>query len=336
MKRVTSSIVLCGSFLCGQSVLGQLPGQAAHYVLPDGSTQMVADTAMEPLLKRLNDLFEQQHPGSRMRLKLDSSGDVGLGGISTGTSFVSPLMRPATPQETRPFVQMRGHEPLYIAIGYVGCRTKTSMPLPALYMNANAPSVSLTWRQVAQVLTRGSIAGDITRWEQLGITGSRGTHAIHVYGPLDDGGFVSALRHAQFNGNPLALRYEAIKSTREISEAVRNDSYGIGLIEAWQGSAAPAGLRLVPIASASPAGGWKASSSGSCEDVMAKRYPFAVELRLYADATKGQLNPTALAYLIMALSQAGQTAVRESHSSSGGAFLPLNADDLAQQKAKLR
>jgi hypothetical protein len=143
------------------------------------------------------------------------------------------------------------------------------------------------------------------------------------------------LRHEQFDGNPLAFRYEALSNSKEIAQAVRNDSYSIGLIEAWPHRDAPQGLRLVPIASATDEQVPKPPSSASCTDVVAKRYPFTVELRLYADGTEGKLNPLALAYLKLALSPAGQIAVRRSHSSEGETFLPLNASDLAKERATL-
>lgn len=335
MKRVTYSFVLRISICCGGTIWSQLPASTHPDRRPGGSTQIVGGKAMESLLTRLDLLFEREHPGVRLRLILDPSNDVGLGGISTGASFVSPLMRAATPQETRPFMQMHGHAPFSIAFGYLGCRTKTGMPLPGLYMNANAPRLAFLWSQVARILTRGTSAGDITQWGQLGIAGARGRHSIHIYGPADDGGFVSALRHEQFDGNPLAFRYEALSNSKEIAQAVRNDSYSIGLIEAWPHRDAPQGLRLVPIASATDEQVPKPPSSASCTDVVAKRYPFTVELRLYADGTEGKLNPLALAYLKLALSPAGQIAVRRSHSSEGETFLPLNASDLAKERATL-
>src|ERR1700730_15300813 len=44
----------------------------APYLRPDGSIYIVGDDTMEPLLKRLNELFVQTHPGIRLSIVLRS------------------------------------------------------------------------------------------------------------------------------------------------------------------------------------------------------------------------------------------------------------------------
>ena len=124
----------------------------APYLLPDGSVYIVGDDTMEPLLKRLNDLFVKAHPGIRFTMLLRSP-PTGIDGIQAGVSLFAPVAHDAWETEIEPFKRLTGYRPLDVRIGRRGYAGAARQNPPAIYVNASNPLPRLTLDQVGRIFT---------------------------------------------------------------------------------------------------------------------------------------------------------------------------------------
>jgi phosphate transport system substrate-binding protein len=303
----------------------------APYRLADGSAYLVGDKALEPVLTRLNALFARENPDVRFTMLLRES-PVGIDGIIAGVSVFAPIAHDAWESEIDPFKRLHGYRPLDIRIARVGHAASGRENPPGVYVNAANPLRRLTIDEVGRIFTTGQLPSDLRHWSQLGVGGEWAKHAIHVYGTRDDGETVTALRIARFGGRPFARHYEALSTDADVLEALIGDRYGIGL--AWRVDArrVPAGVRWVALSSEAGS----APSQGGYGDVRQGLYPLSPFAHIYVNAPPGQpLDPVARAYLRLALSAAGQQII-ESQKEGAAGFVPLTAEEIAQERAKIR
>jgi phosphate transport system substrate-binding protein len=283
----------------------------------------------ERLLAELNGLFARTHPELAARLPRGGLPSLSLYGITTGVSAIALMDREAWPLEIRPFHQTYGYEPTGIRIGRAGYSAPGRPNPPGIYVNARNPLPGLTLEQVVRVFTTGGVDADLTDWGQLGLQ-QWAQHAIHLYGPRDDGGLVSALRHAKMGVLPLARRYEPRSSAARILQAVADDPYGIALVGWCDARLISAAVRMLPIAEKTG----KPFAACNYQEVLAGKYPLSPVLYLYVNRTPGQpLDPFVEKYVRLALSPEGQEIVASEKSGPG--YLPLNVSDVAEELAKI-
>jgi phosphate transport system substrate-binding protein len=303
----------------------------APYLLPDGSVYIVGDDTMEPLLKRLNDLFVKTHPGIRFTMLLRSP-PTGIDGIQAGISLFAPVAHDAWETEIEPFKRLTGYRPLDVRIGRRGYAGAARQNPPAIYVNASNPLPRLTLDQVGRIFTTGQLPSDLRHWSQLEAQGDWAKHAIHLYGTRDDGRAVTALRTAHFGGLPFARHYEALAEDADVLQALAGDRYGIGLVGFIDAASVPREVRRVPLAEDAAA----APSIAEYEEVRQGRYPLSPYLHLYVrSAPDRPLDPLVREYLRLALSLEGQRIIEELRDGKES-YVPLTPEQAAIELAKIR
>ncbi len=256
----------------------------------------------------------------------------GIGGLTANVSAFAPMGREAWPTDVSGFREFFGYEPFDIRIGYdgFGPRPKRKTP-PAIYVNRKNPLAGLTTAQVTRIFTTGAVDGDITHWNQLGLTGEWAKRAIHVYGPRDDGGLATSTRETKMNKLPFTRRYEALPKGADIINALANDVYGIAFVPFIDAQALTTNVKVLPLAAKE--GGPFADAS--YENVAAGRYPYSPHLHIYVNRAPGKpLDPFVKEYLRLVLSREGQ-AIIEAQKDSDEGYVPLSGSDLATELAKL-
>jgi phosphate transport system substrate-binding protein len=288
------------------------------------------DETLHGVLLPLNAFFESGHAGIRVEMTLRPP-PAGIDGIVAGVSMLAPLGHDATEGELEPFKRLFGYLPIDVRIGRVGHAAPGAVHPPAVYVHADNPLASLSLQDLARVLTTGQPDGDLRRWRQLGLDGDRWkSHAIHLYGPRDNGGELTGLRATRFGNKPLAMHYEAFERDDDVVEAVRADRYGLGIVSHGVDAALLSGARVLPLASGAGAG-----SIASLEDVRQGRYPLSPFVHAYLPArSRAEIDPLTRDYLRLALSAPGQQLLRALESSPS-ALVPLRADELAIEQAKV-
>jgi phosphate transport system substrate-binding protein len=302
----------------------------APYLLPDGSIQIVGDDTMEPLLKRLNELFVRTHPGIRFTMVLRGP-PTGIDGIQAGVSVFAPVAHDAWETEIEPFKRLTGYRPLDVRIGRRGYAGAGRENPPGIYVNASNPLPRLTVDQVARIFTTGQQPSDLRHWSQLGVDGEWAKHAIHLYGTRDDGRTVTALRTARFGGLPFARHYEAFADDADVLQALAGDRYGIGVVWFVSVASVPKEVRSVPLAENAGA----PPSVAEYEDVRQGRYPLSPYLHLYIRSAPGEpLDPVAKEYVRLALSFVGQHIIEELRDGKQD-YVALTPEEAVRELAKI-
>ena len=303
----------------------------APYMSEDGHILIIATKGSETILRKLNELFIATHPGFKFTLSVSELTSVSLYGLVTGRAPFALVDREILPLETRPFRQTYGYDPTDVRIGRVGYSAPARMNPPGIYANAKNHLTGLTLEQVARVFTTGGGNGDITRWGQLGLQGTWNERIIHIYGPRDDGGLASAIRHSKMGGFPFARRYEPLATCAQIIQAVAEDQHGLGLAGPCDAQPFSEAVRMLPLAERD--GG--PYSGASYEEVLAGTYPLSPYLHLYINCAPGKpCDSLVKEYGRLLLSREGQGIVAAERNTALG-YVPLSPKEIAGQLASI-
>lgn len=302
---------------------------AVGYITADGAVRIVGNDGMEAMLTQIDRMFARLHPGARFQLVLKGS-STGLGGLAAGISALAPMGRSAWPFEIRPFVQAYGYPPTDIRIGRDGFAAPGRKNPPAVYVHASNPLPGLTLAELAQIFTRGSAHGDITRWAQVRVGGAWAARAIHVYGLHDDGGFATGVRVHVLGGGAFVTTYEALPKAADVLRAVAADPDGIGLVGFFPAEKLPPTVRLLPLATRAGAPYVQPDHAA----VAVGEYPLVPYLHVYVNRAPGRpLDPLVRDYVRLLLSPAGQAVIATQKEGQG--YVPLPPAEVATELGRL-
>jgi phosphate transport system substrate-binding protein len=211
--------------------------------------------------------------------------------------------------------------------GYPPTRFDVALDTLAVFVNKDNPIASFTLPQVDAVFSKSrkcGLAGDLSTWGQLGLTGSWETAPISLYGRNAASGTYGYFKdHAMCKGDFKDTVKEQPGSA-SVVQGIEKDPYGIG----YSGIGyITSGVRAVPI---SPAEGQPAVAA-SAENAADGSYPLARFLHVYVNQAPGQpLDRLTAEYLRFILSSDGQRVVAKA------GFDPLEATVVVEQLAKLK
>ncbi|PWB71431.1 MAG: phosphate-binding protein [Holophagae bacterium] len=211
--------------------------------------------------------------------------------------------------------------------GYPPTRFDVALDTLAVFVNKDNPIVSLSVPQVDAVFSKTrkcGLAGDVSTWGQLGLTGNWGTAPISLYGRNAASGTYGYFKdHALCKGD-FKDSVKEQPGSASVVQGIEKDPYGIG----YSGIGyITSGVRAVPIA---PADGQPAVAA-SAENAADGRYPLARFLNVYVNKAPGQpLDRLTAEYLRFILSADGQRVVAKA------GFDPLDAATVAVELAKLK
>lgn len=302
------------------------------YLLPDGRIALHGDEALAPVIDALNAKFAETHPGAKFAPVLKGSATA-LPALAAGATAIGFVVGEATRPDIRAFKAINKHDALAIKVGYAGHGPRAGGKTPpAVYVHGTNPLAGLTMAQLAGLFTSGSPAGDINSWSQLGVTGAWGTRRIHLYGQRDDGDFSTSMRLSHLGGMPFAGRYEGLADDAAVLQAVAQDPYGIAIVDWAEQKPSTDGVRIVPLATAAG----KPFAAPDKAEVAKGAYPLTPAITLYvANPPKTPMDSVVKDYLALALSDEGQAIIARFADTATG-FLPLTADDLKAERAKLK
>ena len=148
--------------------------------------------------------FRKLHPEIKFEDTLKSSAQA-VGALYTNVADLGLLGREVWPTEVLGFQKMFQYEPLGIAAA-TGSYHEEGKTWPfIIFVNKSNPISKLTLEQLDAIYGTGLRRGArerITRWGQLGVTGPRASHPIHVYGyDMIIPGFTYGFQQIVFKGS---------------------------------------------------------------------------------------------------------------------------------------
>ena len=160
-------------------------------------------------------------------------------------------------------------------------------------------------------------------WGDLGLTGDWAARPISLYGRNSASGTYGFFKEHVLKNGDYKDTVKEQPGSASVVQGVTNDRYGVGYSGIGYRTS---GVRIVPLAEKE--GG--ATSEGSYEDVVSKKYPLARYLYLYVNKAPGKpLDPLVKEFLKLVYSREGQEVVVKD------GYLPLTAAIVAEELRKL-
>lgn len=297
-----------------------------------------------------------------IRFGLNPGGsDAAIGALQHGTADIGVFGRELTLNDYLGFGENHGYDPTQITIASGGFDVPGSSFGLVVFVSKDNPLTQLTMQQLDGIFGAPRSGGyhgfrfvpqqrtakdNIRTWGQLGLTGEWKNREIQTYG-YADGGMRQFFEYEVFDGgdkwNENYRQYvengtriieksaagEATGITRMLEEIEKN-KFGIGYagLPQWKVASHVKGIKPIALA-AQPGGPYYAPTK---ENMTQRLYPLtrSVYIQLNQDPTRPLL-PRVKDFMEYVLSEEGQEIVRKH-----GIYLPLPADVVVAQRAKLR
>jgi phosphate transport system substrate-binding protein len=323
-------MALCIPLVAAQSV--QPPIISSHidapYLLADGSVQIIASSSIAEFVRSLNTIYSRSHPETRFTLAVGDNYSA-MAALTFDRSLVAAMGCEYTRIGLGNNLKIAA-DPVPIRLAHATLRADGGTPALGVIVNGANPLDTLSMAQLMRLFTVGAPAGDIALWGQAGVTGALAQRRVVPFGPLpsdytdsDDPQAGEFLSTDKFSGLNMNHSYQGLPHYADVVRRVSEDPAAIGIIAL---NTPHDNVKVLALRQ-SDTGQAVLPSSDVIEQGL---YPLDRFVYLYLRVGKGSpLDPLALAYARVALSDAGQQAI------AAAGYLPLNASELGQERAKL-
>ena len=281
-----------------------------------GSLSSIGSDTMNNLMTLWGESFSRLYPNVKLQVEGKGSSTAPPALISATAQF-GPMSRQMKPTEIDEFEKKFGYKPTEL---------RTSFDALAVYVHKDNPLASLTLAQADAIFSktrkRGAVK-DASTWGDLGLAGDWAARPISIYGRNSASGTYGFFKEHVLKNGDYKDTVKEQPGSASVVQGVTNDRYGVGYSGIGYRTS---GVRIVPLAESD--GG--ATSEGSYEDVVSKKYPLARFLYLYVNKAPGKpLDPLIKEFLKLVYSREGQEVVVKD------GYLPLTAAIVTEELRKL-
>ena len=328
----TSRIVwlaLCALLLPCVVTHAQAPAAGAGYRLPDGSIRIVGPAELEGLIGKLDDLYTQQHPGTKLNYVTGNN----LASIYS-LEFDATAFAPTTAffPGSLTYADIAHGPPFSVRMAHASLQPGTETSPYVVIVNAANPIASLTITELASIFTQPLRQRVYSRCGQLGIKTALASAPIAACGlpwsdhfPSENTDFSDEFFTRRFGNPPPVDNYQGFKTYAEAGAFVAATPGAIAIVAANQ---VPSGVKAVGIVD----GVFARPQTATPAEIAAGHYPLDRYLYLNVHAVSGRpLDPLVLDYLRMVLSPAGQQVI----ASQTSGYIPLTPTEMQEELAKL-
>jgi phosphate transport system substrate-binding protein len=281
-----------------------------------GSLSSIGSDTMNNLMTLWGESFSRSYPNVKLQVEGKGSSTAPPALIS-GTAQLGPMSRPMKSTEIDDFEKKFGYKPTEL---------KTAFDALAVYVHKDNPIQSLTMAQADAIFSKTRKRGgakDIRTWGDLGLTGDWAQRPISLYGRNSASGTYGFFKEHVLQNGDYKDTVKEQPGSASVVQGVTNDMYGIGYSGIGYRTS---GVRIVPLTETE--GG--ATSEGSYEDVVSKKYPLSRFLYVYLNKGPGKpLDPLVKEFLKLVLSREGQEVVVKD------GYLPLTPALVSEELRKL-
>ena len=285
------------------------------------------------LIEELAAGFRRYQPGIRFQATLHGP-ESSFAAVYMDVADLALMAREIRmPLETMGFEWVHHYPPFEVAIANAGLGADSGGGRPAVdlafFVNNANPLSCVTVQQLDDILAADHRRGgsNIRRWGGLWLSGAWARRPIHIYGPSPGNTSVVFVRQSVLEGsrkwNP---GYRTVPGGwSEVLETLARDPDGIAFAPPLPGNLGVKALRLA----ASPG---SPCYSLTAHTVEARTYPLIRTVDVALDRAPGTpIEPRVREFLRFILSREGQRII-----VSDGAYLPLSATSLRQQRRRLQ
>ncbi len=281
-----------------------------------GSLTSIGSDTLNNLMTLWAEEFNGFYPNVNIQIQGAGTGTAPPA-ITEGTANFGPMSRGMRDSEAAAFEQRHGYPPVLVPV---------AIDVLAVYVNRDNPIEGLSLAQVDAIFSstrRCGAASDITRWGQLGLTGSWANRDITLYSRNAVSGTYGYFRqHAMCDGDfkdSINEQPGSASVVQGVASSINGIGYsGIGYLTS--------GVRAIPLSRDDGA----AFKKPNADNAASGEYPLARFLYLAVNKHPNRdLPPREREFLRMVLSRQGQeVTVRDG-------FIPLPAAVAQREAAKL-
>lgn len=282
-----------------------------------GNFSSVGSDTLNNLMTLWAEDFKRFYPNVNIQIQ-GAGSSTAPPALTEGTANFGPMSRKMKDQEIQAFEAKFGYKPTAIAV---------AIDALAVFVNKDNPIKGLSVEQVDAMFSSTRKCGakqDVSRWNQLGLSGSLGKMPIQLYGRNSVSGTYGYFKkHGLCKGdfkNTVNEQPGSASVVQSVSTGLNAVGYsGIGY--------KTSGVRMVPLADK----GSKEFYEPTPANAVNGKYPLARALLVYVNKHPNKpLSPLDREFLTMVLSKKGQeTVVKDG-------YVPLPAAMAARELKKLQ
>ncbi|MBW2272173.1 MAG: PstS family phosphate ABC transporter substrate-binding protein [Deltaproteobacteria bacterium] len=282
-----------------------------------GTLRIAGADSMTPFLRGWARGFERGRPG--VRVEIESRGSsTGPPALLAGRADIASMSRTMNRSELQAFRARFGGEPVAIVV---------AVDALAVFVHARNPLNELSLQQLDAIYSAKPSCGGgapALRWGDLGVEGEYADRRVGLYGPGPRSGADGYFREKVLCGERFRDTLRSKPGARSIAMSVAESPYGIGIASHRGQVPGIKALALAP-GEAQP---YVPLSAG---EVYSRAYPLGRPFYFYLPpAGEQERDPGVVAFVELALSPAGQSAVEQA------GYLRVPDEYLEEQLQKLR
>lgn len=282
-----------------------------------GNLSSVGSDTLANLMTMWTEEFKRLYPNVNIQVQAAGS-STAPPALTEGTSNFGPMSREMKDKEIEAFENKYGYKPTVVRV---------AIDSLAVFVHKDNPIKGLTLPQVDAIFSstrKCGEAADVTKWDQLGLTGSWSNRNIQLFGRNSVSGTYGYFKeHALCKGdyrNTVNEQPGSASVVQSVSASINSIGYsGIGY--------KTSSVKAVPLAAKAGEPFVEATE----ENAISGKYPLARFLYIYVNkAPNKPLPPMETEFLKLVLSKMGQEIVVKD------GFIPLPAKVLEKELAKLK
>lgn len=319
MKRRFLMLALTFGLVAASNAALALDQNLQPYQTVDGLSGYLKSVGSDTLhdeMIRWSNAFMALYPNVKIEVKGEGS-VTAVPALIDGAAQFGPMSRPMSNDEVHSFVDK---------FGYKAAHFRVAVDALAIYVNKDNPIRCLTVHQVNRIFSvngRAAFGGDISTWDEAGLTGDWARQPIVLYGRNTISGTYGFFKEMALLGGDFKRGVREQSGSEEVVRHVANEKYAIGYSGIGYKTA---GVRAVPLALADGA----ECHDTSPEATYSGKYPFARYLYVYLNKKPDQsLDPLRAEFIKYIQSKDGQIETEQ------GGFYSITATDQQQDQKML-
>ncbi len=307
--------------------MASLPAQAeeAADTLPayqrvsgvSGNLSSIGSDTLANLMTLWTEAFKKEYPNVNIQVQAAGS-STAPPGLTEGTSNFGPMSRAMKDKEIEAFEARHGYKPTAIRV---------AVDALAVYVHKDNPIQSMTIPQVDAVFSvtrRCGADADLSRWGELGLSGSWQDRPVQLYGRNSVSGTYGYFKQAALCSGDFKNTVNEQPGSASVVQAVTSSLNGIG----YSGIGyMTSGVKAIPLSEGEGAEPVPASP----EAALSGDYPLSRYLYVYVNKKPGTpLAPLEQEFLKLVLSREGQDIVGKD------GYISLSSRLVARELRKLQ
>lgn len=298
-KKFIAGLALAGSMACAAVVQAAVDPDLPEYTAisgVSGNVNSIGSDTLNNLMTLWAEEYAKFYPNVNIQIQ-GAGSSTAPPALTEGTSNFGPMSREMKSSEIEAFEARHGYKPTAVPV---------AIDVLAVYVNKDNPIEGLTVPQLDAVFSATRKCGDdkdITRWGQLGLTGSWANRDFTIYSRNAVSGTYGYFKDVALCGGDFKASINeqpgSASVVQGVSESINGIGYsGIGYITS--------GVRAVPLAVKEG----EQFAPADAEHALDGSYPLARTLFVYINKHPNRkLDPLQAEFLKMVLSKQGQEVV---------------------------